>query len=169
MNQVALVVHNVRSSHNVGSMLRTAEGLGVRKVYLTGYSPYPQIENDERLPHIRQKLSRQIHKTALGAEKTVEWQHADNIERCLDSLSREGYMIAALEQTDRAIDLADFKSSKPVALVVGNELGGIDEELLDKIALHLQIPMHGQKESFNVAAAAAMALYHLRNLDKAGA
>src|SRR5579862_2755958 len=169
MQPIVLVVNNLRSAHNVGSLLRTAEGLGIQKVYLAGYTPYPESPDDERLPHLRQKISRQIHKTALGAEGMVEWQHVDDIKACLEALGREGYLIAALEQTDRAVNLADFRPSQPVALIIGNELEGIDKQLLDKSAVHLRIPMRGQKESFNVAAAAAMALYHLSNLDKPGA
>lgn len=169
MRQIALVVHNVRSAHNVGSLLRTAEGLGVEKVYLSGYTPYPEAIADDRLPHIRQKVSRQIHKTALGAEQTIEWQHIDDIKSCLDVLNNEDYQIVALEQTDTAINLADFSPTKSVVLIVGNELEGISKGLLDRAAMHVHIPMLGRKESFNVAAAAAMALYHLRNMDKTAA
>lgn len=166
---IILIVHNVRSAHNVGSLLRTAEGLGVEKVYLTGYTPYPEAEDDERLPHIWQKMSRQIHKTALGAEKILAWEHHEDIKKLLGSLAQDGYQLAALEQTAKAISLRDFQPSGPVALIVGNEVDGVDKETLCQVSVHLQILMLGSKESFNVAVAAAMALYHLRYMDKEAA
>ncbi|MGH7156572.1 MAG: TrmH family RNA methyltransferase [Candidatus Saccharimonadales bacterium] len=160
--KIVLVIHNVRSAHNVGSLIRTADGLDVEKVYLTGYTPYPEAKNDERLPHIRQRMAQQIHKTALGAEERLDWQHIDNIDTCLQIFNQDGYLIAALEQTDRAKDLNAFRPVERMALLVGNEVSGLDEDTLSKALVHLRIPMLGQKESFNVAVAAAMALYHLR-------
>lgn len=164
--KIVLVIHNVRSAHNVGSLLRTAEGLGLEKVYITGYSPYPESEPDERLPHIRQRVAKQIDKTALGAQKTLSWNHVPDIEKCLVELGEVGFLIAALEQTPKAQVLNEYYSDESIALVVGNEIEGLDQKTLDKIAVHLRIPMLGHKESFNVAAAGAMALYHLRYLDR---
>ncbi len=164
MTKLVIVVHNVRSTYNVGSILRSAEGLGIEKVYLTGYTPYPPSPNDQRLPHLAQKAGRQIHKTALGAEETVHWQHQPDITRTLDDLKAASYNIAALEQTNKSINLADFKPPDKLALVVGSEVGGLDKEVLDLCDFHLQIPMSGKKESFNVAVAGALALYHLKNL-----
>jgi 23S rRNA (guanosine2251-2'-O)-methyltransferase len=126
--RLVLVIHNVRSALNVGSMLRTAEGLGVYKVYLTGYTPYPEDKNDERLPHLRKRTALQIHKTALGAE-----------------------------------DLNEFTPAKNVALIVGNEVNGIEEPVLKQVDVALQIPMSGHKESFNVAVAAGIAMYKLKH------
>jgi 23S rRNA (guanosine2251-2'-O)-methyltransferase len=166
MRRLILIIHNVRSAHNVGSLLRTAEGLGIEKVYITGYSPYPLAENDERLPHISRRAAQQIDKTALGAAEMIDWQHHENIGDCLDKLKSQGFLIAALEQTPQAKQLAELKSSEDLALVVGNEVEGLDKPTLANINLHLKIPMLGRKESFNVAAVAAMALYHLRYIDK---
>src|SRR5579885_2599476 len=73
--QIVLIAHDLRSTHNIGSLLRTADGLGVEKVFITGYSPYPLMARDDRLPHLAQKLDRDIHKTALGAEQSVAWEH----------------------------------------------------------------------------------------------
>ena len=157
-------MHNVRSTHNVGSILRTADGLGLEEVYLTGYTPYPPAQNDQRLPHLAQKAGRQIHKTALGAENTVRWQHESDITKAIDKLRAAGYGIAALEQTEKSINLADFKPPDKLVLVVGSEVGGLDKKILELCDSHLQIPMSGKKESFNVAVAAAIALYHLKNL-----
>jgi tRNA G18 (ribose-2'-O)-methylase SpoU len=162
--KIVLVVHNIRSTHNVGSILRTADGLGVNKVYLTGYTPYPLAKNDERMPHESAKLDRQISKTALGAQDSVDWQYQLEILDLLSTLKREGYQIVALEQTKTAVDLTKFKPQTNLALIAGNEVEGLDKMTLDQCDQHIQIPMFGQKESFNVAVATAIALYHLRNL-----
>lgn len=160
--RVVLIIHNVRSALNVGSMLRTADGLGVDKVYLTGYSPYPESSNDTRLPHIRRRTALQIHKTALGAEFFVAWQHQDDIRQCLADLRASGFIITALEQTADAQSLDEFQSESNIALLVGNEIDGLDQSLLKLVDSKLHIPMKGRKESFNVAVAAAIALYILK-------
>ncbi len=160
--RIYLVVHNIRSAHNVGSMLRTAEGMGVMHVYLTGYTPYPLHKNDQRLPHLSKKIDRQIHKTSLGAEKTVSWTPQPDILALLEKLKIAGTIVAALEQTAKATPLHELRPLQKVALIVGNEVEGLDKEVLDQVNLHLKIPMYGTKESFNVAVAAAIALYHLR-------
>ena len=161
MRQVVLVVHNVRSAHNVGSLLRTADGLGVNKVYLSGYTPYPMTEADERLPHVAKKVDTRISKTALGAEKSIKWQRTEDISAVLEKLAGGGYLIAALEQTASAVDLNKFRPPEKIALIVGTEVGGVEKPVLDMAAVHLQIPMRGAKESFNVAVAGAIALHTL--------
>lgn len=160
--KLILVAHNIRSANNVGSLLRTADGLGVDNVYLTGYSPYPAKQNDPRLPHLRLKLERRIHKTALGAEDSVSWEHQENLMSLIPKLKADGFMVLALEQTPRSIELSKFRVKKDVALIVGNERTGVEEEILALCDQGLVIPMAGQKESFNVAVAAAIALYHLK-------
>ncbi len=97
--RIVLVVQDVRSTHNVGSLLRTADGLGITKVYLCGYTPYPEYPGDPRLLHQRSKATRQIAKTALGAEKSVAWEHCDDVNRLIERLRGDGYTVAALEQT----------------------------------------------------------------------
>lgn len=161
MRSIVLVVHNVRSAHNVGSLLRTADGLGVSQVYLTGYTPYPQHAHDQRLPHLAKKIDRQIHKTALGAEKSQTWVHNDDPLAVIKDLQSRGYKVCALEQDKRAIDLPSYQPPLKVALMVGNEVTGLEPEVLAQCSLVLEIPMRGQKESFNVVQATAMALYHI--------
>jgi len=161
MSKIVLIIHDVRSSHNVGSMLRTAEGLGVDKVYMTGYTPYPETKNDTRLPHLRRRVTAQIHKTALGAEQYINWQHTDDMSLLLKNLKRKGFVIVALEQTVDSISLSSFRSDEPVALIVGNEIDGIDVGTLNLADTRLGIPMAGTKESFNVSVAASIAMYHL--------
>jgi 23S rRNA (guanosine2251-2'-O)-methyltransferase len=161
MPKIAIIVHNVRSTHNVGAVLRSADGFGVNEVYLTGYTPYPEAKNDNRLPHLRSKLSKQIQKTALGAEKTVAWKHETEIQKVITSLKAESYLIAALEQTTNAKNLSGFTVKQNIALIVGNEVDGIDAGVLKLADVHLEIPMAGSKESLNVAVAASVAMYHL--------
>lgn len=159
-----LIINDVRSAYNVGSMLRTADGLGVDEVFMTGYTAYPESAKDIRLPHISKRAEAQIAKTALGAEKMVKWRHAADGLKLISDLKRDGYLIAALEQTADSKPLGLFKPTKDIALIVGNEISGIEEKILAKSDVRLSIPMGGEKESFNVSVAAAIALYHLKRL-----
>lgn len=160
--KIVLIAHDVRSAHNVGSILRTADGFGIETVYLTGYTPYPVSFKDKRLPHVAKRAEEQIVKTALGAEKTVKWQHEASVLELLHKLKKERFLLAALEQTASAIDLRGFSAEGNIALIIGSEIGGIQQNLLKEMDIHLSIPMLGSKESFNVSVAAAVALYHLR-------
>ena len=162
MNQLILIAHNLRSTHNVGSLLRTAEGLGLDMVILTGYTPYPLMPHDSRLPHLARKINAQIVKTALGAEKLIEWQQSEAIEPVISRLRSENYRIYGLEQTPDALALPTFTAPKRLALIVGREVEGIESAILALCDGSVAIPMLGKKESFNVVQAAAMALYHCR-------
>lgn len=144
----------------MGSLLRTADGLGVEEVYLTGYTPYPVQPQDDRLPHLSNKIDRQIAKTSLGAEETLG-QHVDSLEELLETLRKDDFVIAGLEQTSDAVDLPNYKVTDNMAIIVGREVEGIESEVLKMCDIVLEIPMKGRKESFNVAAAAAITLYHL--------
>lgn len=162
MQSLVIIAHDIRSCHNIGSLLRTAEGLGINHVYITGYSPYPLAPNDTRLPHIAAKLNRQISKTALGAEKTQKWSYHDSVTNLIDTLRYDGYTIAALEQSSKSVSLPDFQPPQKLAIILGREVEGLESALLDHCSVHLEIPMFGSKESFNVVQAAAMAMYHCR-------
>lgn len=160
MHNVVLVAHNLRSCHNVGSLLRTAEGLGVEQVILSGYTPYPRTQNDIRLPHEVRKIQKQIQKTALGAEDLINWRHEPNIFPVIDDLKAHDFAVYALEQTPDALSLPEFRPPDAIALVIGREVEGLEPEIVAACDSALEIPMSGQKESFNVTQAAAMALYH---------
>jgi len=163
MRRLILIAHDIRSTHNVGSLLRTADGLGVEKVYLTGYTPYPAgASDDDRLPHIAQKLDKQIAKTALGAEQTTLWQHHIDILSLLRELKTAGFTLVALEQHQNAISLPNYQPPAKLALLLGREVEGIDSILFSEVDQVIEIPMLGSKESYNVVQAAAMALYHCR-------
>jgi tRNA G18 (ribose-2'-O)-methylase SpoU len=161
MPHLILIAHNLRSSHNVGSLLRTAEGLGLEKVCLTGYTPYPRANGDERLPHLSQKIDKQIAKTALGAEKLVSWQHYANINQLIGEIKSDDYQVVALEQAAGSTKLFEYKPPRKLAIIVGREVEGIEPEVLEMCDNIIEIPMSGKKESFNVVQAAAMALYHM--------
>lgn len=160
MTNIVLIAHNLRSCHNVGSLLRTAEGLGVHKVFLTGYTPYPKYEGDTRLPHLANKIHNQIAKTALGAEESQAWKHFENIDSLISRLKQEGYTVAAIEQSPVSVPLPQYSPPGKLALLVGREVEGVEPEVLEQMDKILEIPMFGKKESFNVVQAAAMGLYH---------
>ncbi|MDQ3065417.1 MAG: TrmH family RNA methyltransferase [bacterium] len=162
MREMIIIAHDMRSTFNVGSLLRTSEGMGIKKVYLTGYTPYPKMSGDSRLPHLIAKLDKQINKTALGAEHYLDWEYNENIFTVIDKLEEQKYKVAALEQSNTALELHKFSPPNKFALILGNEVSGISEEILNSVKLHLSIPMQGRKESFNVVIAAAMAMYQSR-------
>lgn len=161
MSDICLILHDIRSTHNVGSLLRTAEGLGVSKVFFTGYTPYPHTNGDTRLPHLSSKLSKQIHKTALGAEALIPWEVHEDVATVIHDLKTSGFSILGLEQTDKSVPLSSYSPAKKSALVLGREVEGIDRSILRLCDSVVEIPMRGQKESFNVVQAAAIALYVL--------
>lgn len=159
--EIIVIAHNIRSTHNVGSILRTADGFGIAKVFFTGYTPYPTQPNDPRLPHERDKLMKQIHKTALGAELTVPNQYAPDPVPVIQALKKQNYTVVALEQDDRAVMLPQYKAPGSVVLLLGEEVHGIEPHLRDLCDTIIEIPMRGQKESFNVSVATGIALYEL--------
>lgn len=162
MRQLIVIAHNLRSTHNIGSLLRTSEGMGVSRMWLTGYSPYPLLDEDDRLPHLAQKIAKQISKTALGAEQTLKWSRTTDIAALIADLKQQGYTIAAIEQAAKSTKLPDFVPPQKLVLIVGREVEGIEPAVLALCDQILEIPMFGSKESFNVVQAAAMALYHCR-------
>ena len=160
MHKIALIVDNIRSTHNVGALLRTAECLGAIKVYLCGTTPYPKHTSETRLPHIAEKMHNKIHKTALGAETMISWEYTVHTRDAIAAARAEGYRIIALEQDNTSVPLATYKTEAPLAIVVGPEVTGIDTQTLALCDSIVEIPMSGEKESLNVSIAAAIALYH---------
>ena len=160
--EVIVIAHDLRSNYNVGSILRTCDGLGVAKFVATGTTPFPRLKNDDRLPHVSKRADEQIAKTALGAEQSVKIQHRDIFE-LIDELKTRGTAVYGLEQASSSVSLSDFKSTGSFALIVGSEPVGINEKTLTLCDQIIEIPMKGKKESFNVSVAAAIALWHLTN------
>ncbi len=149
MTSRVIILENIRSLHNVGSLLRTADGAGWDKVFLCGYTGCPP--------------DRRIEKVSLGAENFISWEKADSALDACKQLKKEGFEILALEQTAKAENLfeAEF-SGKKIALVLGNEVEGVSQEVLDFADRHLEIPMHGQKSSLNVAVAGGVSMYGIK-------
>lgn len=160
---VVLLAHNVRSCHNVGSLIRTCDGLGVSRLILSGYTPYPKAEKDKRLPYEIDKVSRAISKTALGAEELLDWEHIPDPADLIKRYKNKGFQVVCLEQTVVSINLTSGNYMDKVLLIIGNEVTGIDNELLKFADAIVEIPMKGTKESFNVVQAAAMSLFYLTN------
>lgn len=148
-----LVLLNIRSLHNVGAIFRTADCLGVKKIYLTGYTPGPF--------DIFGKLRKDFAKTALGAEKYIEWERAKNAGVLIKRLKKDKMQIIALEQSESSIDIKEFKPRGKLALILGNEVKGIPKSILKKCDKIVEIPMRGKKESLNVSVAAGIAIYAL--------
>ena len=163
MPDITLVVHNIRSSHNVGSIFRSAEGFGVKKIILSGYTPYPLLKNDDRLPHIANKLHTQIQKTALGAESLVPFEYHQTLEHWLriNEASSSPLPVLALEQAPNSVPIQNYRAPGAFALLLGEEVHGIEKRYLDTCEAILEIPMIGKKESFNVSVACGVALYAL--------
>lgn len=161
MPEIIVIAHNIRSTHNVGAIFRTAEGFGVAKIILSGYTPYPLLDRDTRLPHIAEKLTSQIHKTALGAEAMVPFEYQETPR--LQQLKDAGFTIVGLEQDKRSIILPSYSPPQKVALLLGEEVEGIASDLRDLCDDLIEIPMRGKKESFNVSVATGIALYTLSN------
>jgi len=160
MTDLIVVLDNIRSMHNVGSIMRTCDGLSVSKVIACGLTPYPQTSNDQRLPHVSMRAHSQIAKTALGAESTVEVEHFDDLSQALDELRSRGYELWAIEQSTKSIMLDKIHNlPKKLAITLGSEVDGVDlEQDFDRI---VEIPMNGKKESFNVSVTAGIVIYQL--------
>jgi tRNA G18 (ribose-2'-O)-methylase SpoU len=151
MQKRAVLLHNIRSAHNVGSIFRTADAAGVSEIILSGYTPTPL----DRF----QRPQKEIAKTALGAEHTIPWTQVRNVTAALKRLRDEGYIIAGVEQDARAIDYRTFSPNNAVAYVLGNEVRGLSQSLRNRCDVLIEIPMHGKKESLNVSVAAGIALF----------
>ncbi len=148
-------MHNIRSAHNVGSMFRTADGAGVSHIILSGYTPgYVGVSGKERQKFV---------KVSLGAEDTVPHSRTQSLSQTLHDLKAQGYTIVALEEDAHAKSIFDYQpsSGEKLAIVMGNEVSGVDKETLDQADHILHIPMHGKKESLNVSVACGVALYTL--------
>lgn len=142
-----LILPDIRSCHNVGAMFRTADACGVTQIFLVGYTPTPPRP--------------QIDKVALGAETWMKWKQYKNLKVLLQNLKKKGVKIVALEKTAESIEIGDFllQGEESVALIVGNEVDGVDNKILDLCDAVVHIPMLGRKESLNVSIAAGIGMY----------
>jgi 23S rRNA (guanosine2251-2'-O)-methyltransferase len=151
--QSIVVLHDIRSTHNVGSIFRTSDACGVSKIYISGYTPAP-IDKFNR----KQK---DIAKTALGAEDTIPWEKVEGVYELISKLKKDGFQIVAIEQAENSVDYKDVKLSDRVAFVVGPEVVGIYPDLLKECDVVVEIPMKGEKESLNVSVAFGVAVFRM--------
>ena len=148
---VYVILNNIRSSYNVGSIFRTSDGAMIEKLYLCGYTPHPP--------------KKEVLKTALGSQNSVAWEYVKDPVELVLKLKEEGIKIGALELTENSIPHYSFqKNNFPVALLVGNEIKGVSQDLLDLCDFSLEIPKYGIKQSLNVAVAYGIAVFELRRI-----
>lgn len=146
-----LVLNNIRSVHNVGSIFRTADAAGVEKIYLIGYTPAPI----DRFGTPRKDFT----KVSLGAENTVPWVQVKTLSSAIKHIKKESYTVAAVEQDKNSTPLLSYKPPEKLALILGNEVQGLSKPSLKLCDVILEIPMRGKKESLNVSVAAGVALF----------
>ena len=143
---VTVLLDDIRSMHNVGSVFRTSDAFSMEKIYLCGITPRP--------PH------REIQKTALGATESVDWEYAPSISEIIDKLKKENYIIVGIEQVTNSVMLGEYPiSHQKYALIFGNEVEGIREEIINKIDVFVEIPQSGTKHSLNISVCAGIALW----------
>ncbi|NCQ18375.1 MAG: RNA methyltransferase [Ignavibacteria bacterium CG_4_8_14_3_um_filter_37_9] len=146
---VVALLDNIRSTYNVGSIFRTSDGAMIDKLFLTGYTPHPP--------------NKEILKTALGSTNSVKWEFHKDALAVLHQLKKEGYKICALEQTETSGMYYDLSTKQfPLCLVIGNEITGVSQKLLDECDFAIEIPQYGIKQSLNVAVAYGIAIFELR-------
>jgi tRNA G18 (ribose-2'-O)-methylase SpoU len=147
-NPIVLVLDNVRSMNNVGSAFRTGDAFLIEKIYLCGITAQP--------PH------REINKTALGATDTVEWKHFENTLDAVEDLKKAGYQVLSVEQAENSLSLENFtpKSDEKYAFIFGNEVYGVEQEVVDKSDHCLEIPQFGTKHSLNISVSIGVVLWH---------
>lgn len=147
-----VILPDIRSAHNVGSIFRTGDGAGVDGIYLVGYTPSP-IDRFGR-------PQKEIAKVALGAEQTIPWEYFETFQEAAEAARDGGYEIVAVEQTDDAKDYKKFEISKNTAFVFGNEVEGLSGEILEQCDQCIEITMHGEKNSLNVSVTAGVILFN---------
>lgn len=148
---LAVILDNIRSAHNVGSVFRTCDAFGIDKLYLCGICATPP--------------SAELHKSAIGAEFSVPWEYFGRTEEAVAKLRREGYIIASAEQTVHSVKLDRFtpEKGKRYAIVFGNEVKGVEQDIVDTSDFAVEIPQFGTKHSLNVSVSAGVVLWHFRN------
>jgi len=151
--QKVLILENIRSTLNVGAIFRTADAIGIDKIYLCGITPTP-IDRFGR-------KRKDVAKSALGAEESVEWEQAPSASACAEELKKSGFSIVALEQTKDSIDYKEYTPENKTAVILGNEVDGVSKDLLGITDVVVDIPMNGIKESLNVSVSVGILLYRL--------
>lgn len=151
-NEKFVILHNIRSVYNVGSIFRTADGAGIHKIFCTGYTPTP-------IDRFGRKRA-DFKKVALGAEEYVSWERVEDVHRLITKLQQEGVRVVAVEQSPSATPLQEARFSSPTTFIFGNEKEGLPSTILDLVDQTVEIPMRGKKKSLNVAVSAGIVLYY---------
>ena len=151
---ISVILHNIRSAHNVGSIFRTADGAGVPNIYLSGYTPAP-------LDRFGREYT-EIAKTSLGATHTVRHESVPDIQVLIQKLKAAGATVVAVEQTKDAVDYRKYSVGPDTVFIFGNEITGVEPEVLAGADACVHIPMSGMKESLNVSVCAGIILFHYR-------
>lgn len=149
-----VILYNIRSSHNVGSIFRTCDGAGVDKLFLVGYTPAP-------IDRFGRPVG-EINKTSLGASAMVPWENVDDVTGLIKQLQAEGVEVVAVEQGPGSVSLYDYNEPENVAYVMGNEVDGVPSEIVSLCDVAIEIPMHGAKESLNVSVCTGIVLFQKR-------
>lgn len=148
-----LILPDIRSAINVGAIFRTADAVGISKIYLTGYTPRPTDKFG--------RIQKDIAKSALGAEGFVDWEYQKSLVSLISKLKKQGFKIIAIEQDKKSIDYRKVKISNKVAIIIGPEVLGLPKKVLNKCDTIAEIPMYGKKESLNVSVACGVALFRI--------
>jgi 23S rRNA (guanosine2251-2'-O)-methyltransferase len=148
-----LILTDIRSAQNVGALFRTADACGIEFIYIVGITPAPTDQFG--------RANTAITKTALGAEQTIPWQKVSTLGPLITKLQKAGVQTIAIEQSEDAIDYKKVKVLRPTAFILGNEVDGLPKNILKKVAVIVEIPMKGVKESLNVSVAGGIALFRM--------
>jgi len=148
---VYVILNSIRSSYNVGAIFRTSDGAMIKKLFLCGYTPTPE--------------KKEVLKTALGSQNSVDWEYVKDAKEIVLKLKSEGVKICALELTENSFPYYEIKNdSFPLALIIGNEISGVQQELLDLCDFSIEIPQYGIKQSLNVAVAYGISIFDMRRI-----
>ena len=147
---ITIILDNIRSAHNVGSIFRTSDAFLIKKIILCGITPTPP-NND-------------IRKSALGSTESVDWEYQENTEHAVNILKKEDYEIIAVEQVEESTSLIKFKSTKPIALIFGHEVDGVQQKIIDMCDQTIEITQWGTKHSLNISISAGIVLWKTANM-----
>lgn len=151
--EVYVLLHNIRSTHNVGSIFRTSDALGISKIFISGYTPTPLDKFN--------RPRKDVSKVSLGAEKSIPWEYVKDPIKIIKNLKAKKLTVVGIEQNKESIDYKRVKIKSPVLFIVGNEVSGIDEKIISLCDFVAEIPMKGNKESLNVSVAFGVALFRM--------
>ena len=147
---IVIILDNIRSAHNVGSIFRTSDAFLIKKIILCGITPTPP--------------SNDIRKSALGSTESIDWEYQENTDKAVDKLKKEGYYIIGVEQAENSTKIIDFKIKKPMALIFGHEINGVNQDIINKCDEIIEIPQWGTKHSLNISVTAGIVLWKTTNM-----